>query len=304
MFIRCGGQKILPYFSRIMTSIQKFIKRPNRIASYSKKIQLSIIIGCFCLIIYWYSFTKARDIQRIKISHEAKQQPSIKIGGFYHFSTIGSRWKGIVAEQVWLAHSSGLVAATSNIYVTGLGGSENNKTSYHFFQDSKFIYEYDTRTDLYEYATLKKLEKFCLHNNDSFVWYAHSKAASREGNDMGPWRDVMNFFVLDGWRHCHGLLARTNYSTCGAILTHDTLYKPDRNTFYAGNMWWAKCSHVNKLIPIEVVKPKDRYYAEEFITSIPGEPYFNCFYTHSDGLVPLNRERANCTVNQPLWIIH
>ena len=128
--------------------------------------------------------------------------------------------------------------------------SEDNKTSYNFFRDPKFIYEYDTRTDLWEYPTLKKLEKFCLHNNDLFVWYAHSKAAAREDKSMDRWRDVMNFFVLDGWRHCYGLLVSTNYRTCRAILSYDSTHTPDKGRYHAGNMWWAKCSHIDTLKPI------------------------------------------------------
>ena len=284
-----------------MGHIRQFTKLSKRIGLYWKKFRPSIIITCVGLMIYLCLFTKTFNIQRIKQSLNDYQQRSITIGGFYHFATKGTRWKGIVAEQVLLAQLSGLVAASSVIYVTGLGKIQDNETAYNFLQDSKFIYEFDTRMDLWEFPTLRKLEKFCAQNNHSFVWYAHSKAASHEDNDMGAWRDVMNYFVLDGWHHCYDLLSTTNYNTCGAILTYDSVRRPGWNTYYAGNMWWAKCSHVNRLTRLENIDQKDHYNAEFYITSEPAEGHFNCFNTAPTITIVLNRKNASCTVNQPMW---
>jgi hypothetical protein len=270
-------------------------------ASYVKKTLLLVAIGFFCLVIYLTFIPNTFNIKHGKIF--VVKSPSPSIGGFYHFSTIGSYWRSIVNEQMSLAHLSGIINASVNIYVTGLGKIDDNKTIYNTFADPKFIYEYDTKTDLYEFPTLKKLEKFCLHNNQSLVWYAHSKGASHEDNNMALWRDVMNYFVLDKWQHCHGLLSSTNYTTCGAILTLDSVRERGRNTYYAGNMWWAKCSHVNRLKRIEKIDQKDRYNAELYVTSEPDIGHFNCLYFNIFSTIQFNKQNASCTINYPLWRI-
>lgn len=111
-----------------------------------------------------------------------------------------------------LAHLSGLIHASTKVHVTGLDKIEDNETIFQIYSNIKFAYEYDTRTDLYEYPTLKKLEAFCLHNNQSLVWYAHSKGASYENTNAVHWRDIMNYFILDKWHHYYDLLSTTNYT--------------------------------------------------------------------------------------------
>ena len=271
--------------------------------SYWGKVLLIIIAACICLTVYDGLSTKTFRIRPIKNFLNTRQQFSGTIGGFYHFSTIGSRWKGIVTEQMLLAHLSGLINASSKVHVTGLGKIEDNETIFEIYNNAKFVYEYDTRTDLYEYPTLKKLEAFCLHNNQSLVWYAHSKGASYENNNAAHWRDIMNFFVLDKWHHCYGLLSTTNYTTCGAILTLDSNYRNGWNTYYAGNMWWAKCSHINRLTRLEKIDQKSRYNAEMYVTSEPAVGHFNCFYSDLSGSTRLNKKNASCTLNYPLWKI-
>jgi hypothetical protein len=200
-----------------------------------------------------------------------------------------------------LIHISGLLEASSSIYVTGLGKIEENKTIYEIFANPKFIYEYDSKIELYEYPTLKKVEKYCLQNNDSLVWYAQSKGASHASDDSAGWRGLMNHFVLKKWRMCHGLLSTTNYTTCGAILTFDSVRKAGWNTYYAGNMWWAKCSHINKLTRIEKIDQNDRHIAELYVTSEPDVGHFNCYSINPREPWMFNVDNINCSVNQPLW---
>jgi len=265
----------------------------------SRKVLIILCITLvFSLVIYqrFVSNTPSK-----KLATEKSGPPSIY--GFYHFSTVNRPWYGIVNEQMLIAHLSGLIDASSNVYVTGLGKIEENKTIYYVFDNPKFIYEYDTKTDVYEYPTLKKVEKFCLHNNDSLVWYAHSKAASHDSDDSFIWRSMMNHFVLKKWQLCYKLLSSTNYTTCGALLTIDTERKAGWNTYYAGNMWWAKCSHVNRLTRIERLDQSDRSLSEIYITSSPAIGHFNCYnespYTSS---IPF-LDHINCTVNQGLWTV-
>ncbi|CAF1157750.1 unnamed protein product [Adineta steineri] len=201
-----------------------------------------------------------------------------------------------------IIYRSGLFNSSSNTYVTGLGKFDDNKTAYDIFSNSKFIYEYDNRTKLYEYPTLMKLEKFCLHNNKSLVWYAHSKGASHVHDFfIGPWRGVLNYFVLDNWQLCYNLLMSTNYTTCGAIMAFDRVRKAGWNTYYAGNMWWAKCSHVNRLTRLEKIDQKDRYQAELYVTSEPAVGHFNCHFINLNIPISFNKQTANCTTNQPMF---
>lgn len=273
-------------------------------ASYWRKTIFIIVIGFFCLVIYFSFIPHNLNIRHREFFHEKLQQSSIiTIGGFYHFSTLASRWRGIITEQILLAYLSGLINATTNIYVTGLGKIDDNITIYNIFNNQKFIYEYNTKTDLYEFPTLKKLEKFCIDNNQSLVWYAHSKAASHEDTGMTPWRDAMNYYILDKWHHCYRLLSSTNYTTCGIALTFDSVRVRGWNTYYAGNMWWAKCSHINRLTRIEKLDQKDRYMAELYVTSEPDVGHFNCFYIDLRTPIQLNRQNASCTINYPLWVV-
>ncbi|CAF0942593.1 unnamed protein product [Adineta steineri] len=201
-----------------------------------------------------------------------------------------------------IIYRSGLFNSSSNTYVTGLGKFDDNKTAYDIFSNSKFIYEYDNRTKLYEFPALMKLEKFCFHNNKSLVWYAHSKGASHfDDRDTGPWRRILNYFVLDKWQLCYNLLMSTNYTTCGALLTYDRFRKAGWNTYYGGNMWWAKCSHVNRLTRLEKIDQKDRYQAELYVTSEPAVGHFNCLFINPFMRVHFTSETDNCTINQPLW---
>ncbi|CAF1000235.1 unnamed protein product [Adineta steineri] len=266
----------------------------------SKKLFLIAVIGSCSVLVYLRFFPIKQIILNKQISLQNSEFPAI--AGFYHFSTIGRHWKNIVDEQMSIIYRSGLFNSSSNTYVTGLGKIDDNKTAYDIFSCSKFIYEYDNRTQLYEYPALMKLEKFCFHNNKSLVWYAHSKGASH-ANDFvaGPWRGVLNYFILDKWELCYNLLLSTNYTTCGAILTFDHFRKSGWNTYYAGNMWWAKCSHVNRLTRLEKIDEKDRYLAELYVTSEPDVGHFNCHFINLNIPINFNKQTANCTINEPMW---
>jgi hypothetical protein len=266
-----------------------------------KKLLFIYGSALFCLVNYLFLFQTNWTIRYEKISTEKRKSP--RIAGFYHFLGTGNNWKSIVNEQITIAHLSGLIKASSNIYVTGLGKIIDNENITDLFANSKFVCEYIDNPKLYEYPTLQKLENFCLHNTESFVWYAHSKGASHPVDDAAAWRHVMNHFVLDKWQLCYGLLFSTNYTTCGAILTLDGLRKPGWNTYYAGNMWWAKCSHINRLTRIEKLDKNDRYIAELYVTSEPDVGHFNCFFANVFSPFKLNKQNASCTINQPMWKI-
>ncbi len=267
--------------------------------SHRRKLLFMSSIAFFSLTIYFRFLSHKSNIQRGIVFTEKPPPPSI--GGFYHFATVANPWKSIVIEQMSLAHLSGLIDVSSSIYVTGLGNIEQNKSIYDIFTNSKFFYDYNNKTYEYEYPTLKKLERFCLRNNESLVWYAHSKGASHTTDLLVLWRTVMNHFVLDKWRLCHGLLSSTNYTTCGSILTFDSVRKAGWNTYYAGNMWWAKCSHINRLTRIEKLDQNDRYMAELYVTSEPDVGHFNCYFTNPHEAFEFRKDTASCTVNQPLW---
>ncbi len=268
-------------------------------ASYGKK--LLIILGIavlFSLLAYPHFVPNNLNILNKKFV--IKKHGTRPICGFYHFATVNRPWRGIVHEQMLVAHLSGLIDASSNVYVTGLGTMEEHKTIYDIFENPKFIYEYDNRTHLYEFPALKKVEKFCLNNDDSLVWYGHSIAASHRLDDSSAWRGIMNHFVLKKWQMCYKLLSSTNYTTCGALLTIDSERKAGWNTYYAGNMWWAKCSHINRLTRIEKIDQKDSFLADLYVTSEPDIGHFNCYTENPYQPWMFFVDNITCTVNQPL----
>jgi len=270
--------------------------------SYGKK--LFIILGItvlFSLLVYPRFVPNNLNI--LSKNFVIEKYRSSSICGFYHFTTINRPWRGIVHEQMLVAYLSGLIDASSNVYVTGLGEMEENKTIYDIFENPKFIYEYHNDTHLYEFPTLKKVEKFYLNNKDSLVWYGHSIAASHRLDDSFAWRGIMNHFVLKKWQMCYKLLSSTNYTTCGALLTIDSERKAGWNTYYAGNMWWSKCSHINQLTRIEKMNQNDRFLADLYVTSESNTGHFNCYTANPYHPWTFFIDNITCTVNQPLWKI-
>ena len=284
-------------------NVMNFLDQINRLNRF-------IFIAIIVISIFFYfstdTFTYSRKKTPLRPA-EIENHSSLSFAGFYHFSTMNTPWRSIVYEQMFLAHHSGLLDASINVYVTGLGNITQNQSISHAFSNSKFIYEYKSDILLYEFPTLKKLEKFCLKNHHSLVWYAHSKGASYSCDTVSNWRHVMNYFVLDNWHLCYRLLSSTNYTTCGSALAFYSTNPIGRNIFYAGNMWWAKCSHVNQLDRLDKFDQSNRYEAESYVTSIPNMVYFNCFspgLNLSDVSWALDRKTANCSINQPLWTVH
>ena len=269
--------------------------------SIVKNLILFIGMMLFGSATYLHFSSNKLTIPHEKISVKEPEPEVLLIGGFYHFAAMNVPWRHIVIEQIMLAHNSGLINSSSKVYVTGLGKMADDKNMTDMFADSKFVYYYkNTTPEQHEFPTLMKLENFCLHNNKSLVWYANSKGSSHPIDDMMAWRGVMNHFVLEKWRMCSDLLFSTNYTTCGALLAFDSVYKPGWNTYYAGNMWWAKCSHVNRLTRVEKLDLKNRYMAELYVTSEPDVGHFNCYtvnWPHFD----LDKTKTSCTINQPLW---
>ncbi len=295
---------ITRFSKSLFFKVEDYVKRNfptigNHKSQWKKLLVILGIVTCFTMIGYLRSGPKTDTVKPPPIIPKKPRTPPIC--GFYHFATVSSPWRGIVHEQILVAYLSGLINASSSIYVTGLGKSNENKTIYDIFDNPKFIYEYDIITSVYEFPTLKKVEKYCLENNDSLIWYAHSKGASHGSDDSAAWRGLMNHFVLKKWRLCHGLLASTNYTTCGSILTFDSQRKAGWNTYYAGNMWWSKCSQINRLTRIEKLDQNDRYIAELYVTSEPDVGHFNCYSVNPHEPWMFNTDNNNCSENQPLW---
>jgi hypothetical protein len=303
-----------------MTDIDQFQKfnmididasRKRKIININTSCRKKILILGIALLILTAYFKLRRHKSHTQhgiVSTKKPLTPSIRssirpsidppIGGFYHFSTVGPPWKSIVTEQMSLARQSKLIDESSIIYVTGLGNIEESKSISDLFTDSKYMYDYNTNIEEYEYPTLKKLEKYCLNNNKSLVWFANSKGSSDKTDLTADWRGVMNHFVLKKWRLCYDLLASTDHTTCGSMLTLDNMRKAGWNKYYAGNMWWAKCSHINRLTRIEKLDQADRYIPELYVTSEPDIGHFNCFATNPHEILGFNKDTASCSENQ------
>ncbi len=92
----------------------------------------------------------------------------------------------------------------------------------------------------------------------------------------------MDHFIITRWQECLAVLGK-GYDTCGVTAVRDNKLSPGRYTFYAdnfywgasylrntsfhyaGNFWWARCTHINRLPRISMLNQTDRFQAELWI---------------------------------------
>jgi hypothetical protein len=125
-----------------------------------------------------------------------------------------------------------------------------------------------------EYSTIKALQQYCHNyggNSDkALVFYLHNKGSCciRDrmtdlngtvwiDNPEAGWRESMNAFTIEFPSICLQALTEHDYSTCG-IENHFGIY--------AGNFWWARCSHI-RLLP-RLSDRFDSYEVERLIFNV------------------------------------
>jgi hypothetical protein len=130
-----------------------------------------------------------------------------------------------------------------------------------------------------EYSTINALQDYCENvelespgsSEKSLVFYLHNKGSccTRDRDQLNVstgvwrpnpeagWREEMNAFNIEFPSICLRALIDHNYSTCGV----DNHY-----SIYAGNFWWARCSHI-RLLP-RISNRFDSYEAERIIFNV------------------------------------
>lgn len=197
--------------------------------------------------------------------------PNLKNVAFYHIYCAAS-FRDIVKEQLSVVNSTGLFKSLDRIFYSTVGPEKDN---FHIDGAKYTKLRIDDGTG-WEEDTLTALYDFCHYHPSSNVLYFHDKGSYHNDPKNYAFRQALNCFVLNP--NCIEVLGK--YDTCGWRVS------PIPFIHYSGNFWWAKCSHINRLIHpasnrlnstfIEVSKNLSRcsyhdgrYFAELWVTSSP-----------------------------------
>ena len=96
----------------------------------------------------------------------------------------------------------------------------------------------------WEYPTLTYLKQLADSiETKSAIGYIHLKGAGRPWyKEVGDWRQLMEFFIIDNYRHCVKHLDR-GYNVVGCNWTPVSWIKPH----FSGNFWWTESEYVKTL---------------------------------------------------------
>jgi hypothetical protein len=137
--------------------------------------------------------------------------------------------------------------------------AEEQKNRLYRSINQEFIYFPNTvNEDKNELSTLKLIQNEVLSLDDSdFVFYLHTKSATKKNSGTSEWREYMEKHLIDGYQnHIHALDSGFNTSGClmGIPFWSENIY--------GGNFWWATVKYL-KTIKIEIdPNSKRRYLAE------------------------------------------
>lgn len=200
------------------------------------------------------------------------------INHFYHVYADG-KWYEPVKEHINALKQSELDKNLSTFNV-GIVGNEENRWHVKDYISEKtscnFIVESETG---WEQETMNKMREF-IHENEGYIFYAHSKGSSDPSPINIAWRKSMIYFNIIQWRKALSYLE--NYDTVGCHWVTDP---NDHKQFWGGNFWWATIEYLRTLPPIGM---DNRWRAEGWngITDKakvydmnPGWPAFNLFVT-------------------------
>ncbi len=210
------------------------------------------------------------------------------IVAFYNMYIAKSHaYPNIIEEQLQLLKQTGLLDKLNVIYYITIGKKVKMmpqnlqdillRTKDKITRLPKFVQVRNTISSMNETLTLSYLYDFCQHNSDSKVLYFHDKGSYHQTAENTFFRHFLDCYVLNP--QCIDAL-NEGFDTCGWRLS------PLPNPHYSGNFWWAKCSHVNRLVhPAEMVlnstfaslsqsfphdiASKGRYFPESWVGSYP-----------------------------------
>jgi hypothetical protein len=132
----------------------------------------------------------------------------------------------------------------------------------------------------FEELTLQSLYGYCKEHHDTTVVYMHTKGSyhsQRGENDI--WRRYLTQAALED--SCM-LKPSSECSVCGL------LFQPLWTMFFPGNIWTAKCSYVQQLLPPTIFREEMTRLVHEMMQHQP--PWqVSLFPTHTSGYLGIDR---------------
>eukprot|EP01102_Stenamoeba_stenopodia_P002387 TRINITY_DN12208_c0_g1_i1.p1 TRINITY_DN12208_c0_g1~~TRINITY_DN12208_c0_g1_i1.p1 ORF type:complete len:314 (-),score=42.15 TRINITY_DN12208_c0_g1_i1:305-1246(-) len=202
---------------------------------------VSVALGVLVLVLI------VANIQRHKLGKQPGHDPFTrqrKIVGFYHLGVMYS-WKDVMQDQFDQLNSSGLLQETEMLYVgilSNISGIEKEVIDivHHYDPQVKIQIEVNETFDLYEVLTLHALYDFCRSHSDYFAYYFHSKGTSSSSKSFKYksgvyWRNEMQHFLFNSWRHIYDLLSSNIVEVVGVN------YFCHPHHHFQGNFWWTAC---------------------------------------------------------------
>ena len=198
------------------------------------------------------------------------------IAHFYHLYVDG-HYEQPLDEHMFALESSGLLDELDEFFV-GLVGSPENREKAKKVVPGVIVAEADSG---WEQVTLSVLHEYS-HDNDWFVFYAHTKGAWSNNEMAKQWRVSMTHNTVNKWQECVEALTRVDAAGPYWLLSNEPEHE-EHDHFFAGNFWWARSDYIRTLPLISV---SNRYQAEGWIglrqpsvhVTHPGYPYWGNFW--------------------------
>ena len=199
---------------------------------------------------------------------------NVRIAHFYHIYADGL-WRDPVKEHIIALRQSELFYNIDEFYIGMVGKKENTNSVKKFLKTCGVYYNLVAEQENgWEQVTMNKLRDFS-HENDAWIFYAHTKGSSDPSPINIAWRKSMTYYNIINWKEAVSYLSE--YDTVG---THWVTAPQDGKTF-----WWATTDYLKTLPPIGI---ENRHRAEDWIGITksakiydmnPGWPQFGIFTT-------------------------
>ena len=203
----------------------------------------------------------------------------MNITHFYHIYADGL-WKDPVREHIIALRQSKLIYSIDKFFVGIVGSQDNIKSVKKFLNTCGVDYDIVAEEESgWEQVTMNKLREFA-HQNDGWIFYAHTKGSSDPSPINIAWRKSMTYYNIIRWEEATSYLDR--FDTVG---THWVTGPQDGKVFWGGTFWWATTDYLKTLPEIGM---ENRHRTEDWIGITkkvkpfdmnPGWPAFNLFTT-------------------------
>lgn len=237
----------------------------------------------------------------------APQPNGMPIYGVYHVM-LGNGWQTLVRKQVDNLKKSGLLDATTTLFVSCIATNQADVELLKSIIGSPKLKIIACHADptQYEYPALRHLKALANHE-DCLVYYFHSKGISYQSvttNDalfrsfyrkIEAWRELLEFFIFTKWKVAVNVLA-SGYDSYGCLR-----WPPRAFTMYSGNFWWAASRHIRHLPELTEENIRgNRFYSEVWLFSRKHRQ-FSPFDSIADPYFVRFPRSIYAEKNPPLW---